>query len=406
MKQIVIFCVLFTLLSVQRAVSVPNLINYQGRLTDSLGSAVPDGSYTIQFRFYAQATGGIPFWSEQATIVASGGLFSHLIGSVTSLPTDLVWDRDELHLELVVDGDVTQPRIRLSTTPFAQSAKFLRVTNSADSVVILTMPDLHQVVWYGFDGRTTVEIEGQRYGLIRLYDSSLSGLTVELSATPDSGGRLSLNPDDADNRVVFSGGIGGDEAAVLPAGAISAVEMLDEPGIVSSINTNQVPLVTGAMTDLVTLSITTPGIGYIVLRGKCYLLLSGTTGPNSALVQIDESEGGSSQFPYYTVGGLSGYVNTGVNYFPVYVTRIYFKSAGTYEFRMEGRATDPAPADARTWDHVLTATYYPTEYGAVKAIIEGTPHSRDAIPRPSGSHADSNSSTVYEVDLRKKREKE
>ncbi|HOZ09087.1 MAG TPA: hypothetical protein PKW75_12455, partial [candidate division Zixibacteria bacterium] len=109
--------------------------------------------------------------------------------------------------------------------------------------------------------------------------------------------------------------------------------------------------------------ITIPYDGLIVLYGKCYAVLSGTTGPNGAQVQIDAVEGGLPIFPYYTQAGLSGFVNTGANYFPAVVTRTYYKEAGTYEFRLEAKATQPSPALAQTWDHVLTALYFPTAYG-------------------------------------------
>ena len=43
--------------------AVPNLINYQGRLTDHAGNPV-NGTVQIQFAIYGVATGGTALWSE------------------------------------------------------------------------------------------------------------------------------------------------------------------------------------------------------------------------------------------------------------------------------------------------------------------------------------------------------
>jgi hypothetical protein len=155
------------------------------------------------------------------------------------------------------------------------------------------------------------------------------------------------------------------------------------------------------MTDLVTVEITTPADGYILLHGKCYLLLSGTTGPNNALVQIDDDEGGPSEFPYYTVAGLGGYTTTGTSYFPIYVTRIFFAPAGTYTFRMEGRASFPPPAEAKSWDHYLTAVYYPTGYDAVKSLVaDASGFAKTARVTVLNRTDSRENGEYYEVDLR------
>ena len=137
------------------------------------------------------------------------------------------------------------------------------------------------------------------------------------------------------------------------------------------------------------------------LEGKCYVQLSGTTGPNIALVQIDEEEGGGSQFPYYTLAGLGGYVNSNESYFPVYVTRVYWKQQGIHYFRMEGRANHAPPAQARSWDHVLTATYYPTSYGVVSKVSTSPDGHPNAVPLDITDPQDpTGRSRFYQMDLR------
>jgi hypothetical protein len=60
-------------------------INYQGRLTDSQGAALPDGQYEIQFSLWTSATGGAsPVWGpyvlDGATTTGHGPL-ADLVGS-------------------------------------------------------------------------------------------------------------------------------------------------------------------------------------------------------------------------------------------------------------------------------------------------------------------------------------
>ncbi len=80
-------------------------INYQGKLTNASGVAVPDGSYNLRFQLCTGSTcaaGGDPIWTEthcyspdsgvtcdgsgtDQRISVTSGLFSILLGSIRSL---------------------------------------------------------------------------------------------------------------------------------------------------------------------------------------------------------------------------------------------------------------------------------------------------------------------------------
>ena len=302
------------------------LLSYQGRLTDSNDNPVEDGSHEVRFSIFGDLTGGEELWFETAEIATSSGYFVHLLGSVTPLPSDLFAGPDERYLQVTVAGEVLSPRTLLTATPFAFSSGGLRVVDESAVPAIVTDANNHSLTIYDAQGDPKVLLQG----------------------------------------------LEGDSAVMLPDSAINSEELLDEPGLAVNTNVHAVPLITSIMSDLVEVDITTPADGYILLVGKCYLLLSGTTGPNNALVQIDETEGGGTQFPYYAQAGLSGYVNTGTNYFPIFVQRAYYKPAGTYTFRLEARASYPLPARAECWDNILTAIYYPTEYEAINVIAPTT----------------------------------
>jgi hypothetical protein len=311
--------------------AVPRLISYQGRLTDVSGAPAVDGPHSFRFTLFADSTGGAPLWSESTDLSTVQGLFSHLLGSVIPLPRTLDESTSDLFLEVRADGETTLPRTRLVSVPFSLTAGNLDARDSSGLSAIKTFPQEHKMT---------------------IFDSTGAEAVVFRAVT-------------------------GDSSVSLPPSAINAREMFNEPGLTSTFDFAQVTLNTGQMTDLVTIDIVTPEDGYIVLHGKCYALLSGTTGPNTAQIQIDEEEGGDALFPYYTMVGLAGYVNTAVNYFPIYVTRVYYREAGEYTFRMEGRANHPPPATAKSWDHILTAVYYPTSYWSVGSL------SREPVDHPA-----------------------
>ncbi len=355
-KYMLLYVVTITL-ALAIMVTAGDLITYQGRLTTSTGAPVTDGVYTLQLALYADSTGGTALWQETAMVSTHDGLFSHLLGSQTPLPATIFANNDILYLQLTVNGDIVLPRTRLTTVPVAVLSKYLKLTDDSG--------------------------------------------TVYIASTFNNGGSIQLSDSTGNPTIELHGGLPGDSSVILPDSAINTDEILNEPGIAIAKESAQIELSTGTMTDLVTLDITIPDDGYIVLYGKCYLLLSGTTGANSARIQIDEEEGGTDLFPYYTQAGLGGYVNTEVNYFPIYVTRTYYKTAGTYTFRMEGRAINPLPAVAKTWDHILTATYFSTSYGWVSGVATNPSGHPEAIPFNIGSNdAPDRTGIYYNIDLR------
>ena len=100
------------------AITIPRMLSYQGRLTDSLGNPVPDGNYQMTFRLYPDETGGTPFWSEAKTITVRNGLFSALLGEVT--PINAVPDNGEMWLGLqVASAPELTPRLRIVSSAFS-----------------------------------------------------------------------------------------------------------------------------------------------------------------------------------------------------------------------------------------------------------------------------------------------
>ena len=96
---IMVVC-LFSVASAQ----VPQMINYQGTLTDTLGNRL-NGSYNMTFSIYDTSSGGTALWTEiQNGVSVDDGIFNVLLGSVTPIP-DSVFDGDIRYLGVKVGAD-------------------------------------------------------------------------------------------------------------------------------------------------------------------------------------------------------------------------------------------------------------------------------------------------------------
>ena len=112
-------------------------LNYQGKLANSAGVAVPDGYYCMKFVIYDALTDGNVLWSEEwktdnaHKVYAVSGLFSIMLGTQTSVSL-VNFDSDSRYLEVQLDStcndsyeEVFTPRKQFGTVPAAFEAKQL-----------------------------------------------------------------------------------------------------------------------------------------------------------------------------------------------------------------------------------------------------------------------------------------
>jgi len=108
---------------------VPNLLNYQGRLTDASGNP-KNGTFTMQFAVYDAETGGnqLPSgtpWGETQSVTVTNGVFNVLLGSVAALPGDLFEGGPSdtsgplRFLQVTVEGETLSPRRRIVSVAYA-----------------------------------------------------------------------------------------------------------------------------------------------------------------------------------------------------------------------------------------------------------------------------------------------
>ena len=130
--------------------TVPTKTNFQGRLTNSVGNIMPDGTYNMKFKLYTVSSGGAAVWSEDRLVSATqgvqvtNGLFSVRLGDVTPLSASL-FSSGALYfeIELPTPGTATSsspswtegpmtPRNQLATSAYAYNSETLDGLDSAD----------------------------------------------------------------------------------------------------------------------------------------------------------------------------------------------------------------------------------------------------------------------------------
>ncbi|MFI5370787.1 MAG: hypothetical protein ACHQ52_04445 [Candidatus Eisenbacteria bacterium] len=410
-----LFSVLASLIALPALATVPSTMSYQGVLTDAGGNLVADGPYNLTFKIYTVPVAGAPIWTEvdPAVSVVKGG-FSVVLGNVTSL-SSLAFDV-KYYLGITVGGGPElSPRVELAASPYGMSLRLpfagsesssnpvFSIHNGGAGAAITADPRL-DVGSSTSDGTVNVYRNGSTNPVVSAYTSNAYGSGGQLDMRDENGTtEASLFPygsdgywlyvggdafgangiaaignwDGANNPrlftvgaygVAFDASLAGDASVALPADAIDSGEILDEPGIaqghtVSSVNVSNA----GTMADIVTVTITTPSSGYIVVNASGQHRFDGDgANSNVAYFQIDETTGGGIDFSHYVVSGsYATSVNLQQSYEASFVTRTYFKPAGTYTFRWEAYAYNPASLTNYVYNPTITAQYYPTSYGSV-----------------------------------------
>ncbi len=311
--------------------SVTPTISYQGRLTDATGAPVADGDYEIVFSIYYSESSSSPAWSSGAQKVpVSGGLFKYNLGSAVEFPIKIfAYSSRWLGIKVNSDPEMA-PRVLLQSTPYAYTAARADTAGYAttaehadtagyventDALVHTTGDTITGNLIFDdngdgvFEGRLTIVSENSSF---RLY--SLGTPTVDLSSTEQ--GRLTLgSDDDYFPRVTLAGndeggsltlhnlgGIGiveidgskmGDESINFPDDAINAMEILNESGIASRLLTADTYFTNiVSMQDILTVTITPPGAGYIHVQAHYLVAIHSGGGSHTGVFsQVDNTAG-------------------------------------------------------------------------------------------------------------------
>jgi len=122
--------VLAVVVSIAWAQSVPQLINYQGRLTDNAGRPLDGVTVDLTFSFYGVESGGTSYLTVlQEDVMVTGGLYNVMIGSGTVNPGTepnlgtVFHNHQDVWMGVAVDSDSEMtPRSRITSVPYALQA--------------------------------------------------------------------------------------------------------------------------------------------------------------------------------------------------------------------------------------------------------------------------------------------
>jgi hypothetical protein len=177
----------------------PGTINFQGKVVNSDGTNVTDGTYPFSFKLYSVASGGSVLWTEADSLTVTSGVFQVSLGTNTSLSTIDFNANPALYLGITFNNDAAgemTPRPQLQSVPYAFNSD--KVGGLAASQLVQLSPAAQQ--------SGTINVAG-------------SITTANSVVTPSlvSSGALSINSGGATTVSLDTGG-----AATLSIGSTNA----------------------------------------------------------------------------------------------------------------------------------------------------------------------------------------
>ncbi len=157
MKLFFTLIMLVVLISISMA-NASQIINYQGKITDSDGEPVADGDYQIIFTIY-DAGGASQWTSDVQDVPVSSGLFNYPLGSVIPIPDD-IFENPNLFLGIKIGDDPEMsPKTLLTSVPRAAIAHNLSggsietktgiivlKNENGDSAIVFTADPEHSII--------------------------------------------------------------------------------------------------------------------------------------------------------------------------------------------------------------------------------------------------------------------
>jgi hypothetical protein len=210
-------------------------------------------------------------------------------------------------------------------------------------------------------------------------------------------GFLSLG---GNSNFLFDTNASGDASTQLPANAVDSGEILDESGIASNhiatfgfIPSNN----SGALSDLISITITTPAAGYVTVSGDFQANFINAAA-RAIGYQISETSGGPLDANYYFYAGVFNASMGG--WIPCAIHRTFFKAAGAYTFYLQ--AYNENGTSVAYFNPTITAEFSSTSYGAVTTIASASEAAtfRHATPVAASAAATQPVGRGYVVDLR------
>jgi hypothetical protein len=143
---VAIGCFALTARALQSGGSIPNWINYQGRLTKPSGAVVDDGSYSVNFKLVNGANAVV--WEDTKDVAVKQGVFSTRLGYPGGLPIASI--NGAMRLRVTV-GTTVLPDQELGAVAFALMAQTVPdgAISEAKLAPGLAIPLGGVIAWWG-----------------------------------------------------------------------------------------------------------------------------------------------------------------------------------------------------------------------------------------------------------------
>jgi hypothetical protein len=121
------------LFSSQQAIAATGInhqINFQGKIVNTDGTNVVNGTYAFTFKLYSVATAGAALWTETKSLSVTDGIFQTQLGDTTTLPGSVDFNTDSIYLGINFnpgsgyDGEMS-PRIQFTAAAYAFNSEAL-----------------------------------------------------------------------------------------------------------------------------------------------------------------------------------------------------------------------------------------------------------------------------------------
>ena len=204
----------------------PTTLSFQGKVVNSNGTNVTDGTYSFVFKLYTQDSGGSAIWTEPRTLDVVGGTFHVDLGAscpfftTNACNNNTVIDfnaNNNLHLGITYNSDPAgemTPRIKLQSVPFAFNSD--RVGGKTADQLVQLSPS------------------GQQTGNINVSGSGTFGNGLVVTSASSFDGAVTLGSTSTAASLLFKDGTANNRSITLNTPSLSASYALTLPNAAPS----------------------------------------------------------------------------------------------------------------------------------------------------------------------------
>lgn len=201
-------------------------INFQGRIVNTDGTNVTDGTYSFVFSIYTVSTAGSAVWTETQSLATTSGIFQANLGSVTSLPGSVNFNTNNIYLGVAYNsGSEMTPRIQFDAVPQAFNAQTVGGLSVTDTTGTLTIPNGKTISFS--DAFTT-----SGTGALTLTVSGATNISLPTSGTLATlQGAETLTNKTLTSPTINSATFGGSTGITFGAGVTSSIDTATATGL-------------------------------------------------------------------------------------------------------------------------------------------------------------------------------